>query len=86
MPRNGIAVTVIFPGRPKVGYPPLKLVIPKKPSTTLEGAPDTPEYRIKGSVNGRDVWVFVDIRRTHPTQAQLVAAQRVVSGIRFARR
>lgn len=86
MPRNGIVVTVIFPGRPKVGYPPsLKLVIPKKPSTTLEGAPDTPEYRIKGSVDGRDVWVFVDIRSAHPTRAQLAAAQRVVTGIHFAR-
>lgn len=85
MPRDGIAVTVIFPGRPRAGSPPLRLRLPKQPSTTLKGAPGTPEYRINGSANGREVMVFVDIRRAHPTVAQLAAAQRVVSGIRFTR-
>src|SRR5215203_5412890 len=47
MPKNGVAVGVFFP-RKVPQYPPLKLVLPKKPkpATTLEGAPDTPEYRI----------------------------------------
>lgn len=84
MPRDGIAVTVIFPGRPRAGYPPLRLRLPKRPSTTLEGAPDTPEYRIRGHVHGRDVEILVDIRRPRPTAALLRLAQRVVSGIRFA--
>lgn len=85
MPRNGIAVTVSFPDRSRLRYPPLKLIIPKTPSTTLEGAPGTPEYRIKGRVNGRNVLVFVAVRRAHPTRTQLAAAQRVVAGIRFVR-
>ncbi len=83
MPKNGIAVTVIFPNRSHLRYPPLKLIVPKTPSATLEGVPGTPEYRIKGRVNGRDVLVFVAIRRARPTRTQLAAAQRVVAGIRF---
>jgi hypothetical protein len=82
MPRNGIAVQVFFPNAtPR--YPPLKLVVPRSPTTTLKGAPDTPEYRIHGLVNGRYVEVWVDIRRPHPTQAQLRLAQRAVSAVRF---
>ena len=61
MPRNGIAVTVSFPDPSRLRYPPLTLIIPKTPSTTLEGAPGTPEYRIKGRVNGRNVLVVEDI-------------------------
>ena len=85
MPKNAIAVSVFFPRRKTARYPALKLVLPTMPATTLEGAPDTPEYRIHGRVLGRDVEVWVDIRRPKPTEAQLKAAQRVVSGIRFAR-
>jgi hypothetical protein len=82
MPKNSIAVGVFFPKRVPQ-YPPLKLVLPMRPATTLEGAPDTPEYRIHGRVRGRNVAIWVDIRRPRPTKAQLRAAQRVVSGIRF---
>lgn len=45
MPRNAIAVNVFFPSEAR-RYPPLKLVMPKTPATTLDGAPDTPEYHI----------------------------------------
>jgi hypothetical protein len=83
MPRNGIAVQVFFPPGEKAQLPPLKLVMPRLPATTLEGAPDTPEYRIHGRVAGRDVEVWIDIRRPHPTAAQLRLAQRVVSALRF---
>lgn len=83
MPKNGIAVNVFFPLQ-TAHYPSLKRVLPKVPATTLEGAPDTPEYRIHGRVRGRDVEVWVDIRRVRPTKAQLRFAQRVVSAIHFA--
>ena len=76
-------MTVFFPNERRSTYPPLRLLIPKRPTTTLEGAPDTPEYRIHGRVLGRDVEVWIDIRRPHPTQAELRAAQRVVSQLRF---
>jgi hypothetical protein len=82
MPRNGIAVWVSFPQQTS-RYPPLKLVLPRSPATTLEGAPDTPEYRIHGRVGGHDVEVWVDIRRPHPTRKLLRLAQRAVSAIRF---
>ena len=64
-------------------YPRLKLILPRTPATTLEGAPDTPEYRIHGRIDGRDVEVWIDIRRVHPKQALLRLAQRVVEAIRF---
>lgn len=83
MPRNGIVVNVFFPLERRPHYPPLRLVIPKRPATTLEGAPDTPEYRIHGRVHGRDVEVWIDIRRKRPTETQLRAAQQVVAGLRF---
>jgi hypothetical protein len=83
MPRDAIAVSVYFLGG-RAHYPPLRLVLPKRPATTLEGAPDTPEYRIHGRVDGRDVEVRIDIRRRSPTPRQLGLAQRVVSSIRFA--
>ena len=83
MPKNGIAVNGFFLPRTSPHYPPLKLELPKAPATTLEGAPDTPEYRIHGRVGGRDVEVWIDIRDPHPTNAQLRVAQRVVSAIRF---
>ena len=82
MPKDGIAVNVFFP-TDTPHYPPLKLVMPKSPATTLEGAPDTSEYRIHGRVKGRDVEVWVDIRRPHPTKKQLRFAQRAVSAVRF---
>jgi hypothetical protein len=85
MPKNGVAVSVLFLLSRTATYPPLRLVLPRKPATTLEGAPDTPHYRIRGRVLGRDVEISVDIRRPHPTKAQLRAAQAVVSAIRFAR-
>lgn len=82
MPKGGIAVTVFFPND-RACYPSLKLKMPTRPTTTLEGAPDTPEYRLHGRVKGRLVEVWVDIRQPHPTQAQLRFAQRVVAAIRF---
>ena len=83
MPKSGIAVTVFFPLERRPQYPLLKLVIPQRPATTLEGALDTPEYRIHGRTRGRDVEIWIDIRRPYPSQAKLRAAQRVVSGLRF---
>jgi hypothetical protein len=83
MPKNGIAVNVFFPITKTAHYPPLRLVLPKAPATNLKAAPDTPEYRIHGRVSGRDVEVWVDIRRLHPTKPQLRVAQRVVAAIRF---
>jgi hypothetical protein len=83
MPRGGIAVYVHFlPGKPH--FRPLRLVLPRRPATLLEGTRDTPEYRIYGRVNRSDVIIFVDIRRLHTTHAQLVAARRVVSLVRFS--
>ena len=53
MPRDGIAVTVYFPHvRGRQRYRPLRLVLPRRPSTLLEGTHDTPEYRIFGRVRG----------------------------------
>lgn len=82
MPRNGIAVTVIVLPK-RVGYPPLRLTLPKRPAGTLEGVANTREYRIFGRTRGRDVEIRVAIRRLSPTPGQLRQAQRVVSGIRF---
>jgi hypothetical protein len=82
MPRNAIAVNVYYP-TDAARYPPLRLTMPNAPITTLEGAPDTAEYRIHGRVNGRDVEVWIDIRRPKPTPTQLRLAQRVVSAVRF---
>jgi hypothetical protein len=85
MPRGGIAVSVYFPHPGgKQGYRPLRLVLPRRPATLLEGTRDTPEYRIFGRVHGVDVNIFVDIRRLHPSGRQLRNAQRVVSAIRFS--
>ena len=83
MPRDGIAITVWFFPKKTPRFPPLNLAIPRSPATTLEGAPDTPEYRIRGRVNGHDVEVWVDIRRPHPTQRLLRLAQQAVSALRF---
>lgn len=83
MPRGGIAVNVFFPTA-KTRFPPLKLVLPRRPATFLEGTTDTPEYRIEGRVGDTNVFVFVDIRRKQPTALDLRIAQRVVSSIRFA--
>jgi len=82
MPRGGIVVRVFFPDteeRP----PALRLVLPARPATTLDGTTDTPEYRVHGLVAGRDVEVWIDIRRLHPTRADRRAAQRALSSIRF---
>lgn len=85
MPRGAIAVTVYFPHpRGKQRYGSLRLLLPRRPATLLEGTRDTPEYRIFGRVRGVDANIFVDIRRLHPSRAQLRAAQRVVSSIRFS--
>jgi hypothetical protein len=83
MPRNGIAVQVFFLREATPHYRRLRLVMPRSPATTLDGHPDTPEYRIHGRVDGHDVEVWVDIRRPHPTQQQLRLAQRAVSAVRF---
>jgi hypothetical protein len=84
MPRGGAAVSVWFPHpRQKQRYRPLRLVLPRQPATFLEGTRDTPEFRIYGRVDGVDVNIFVDIRRLHPTVADLRSARRVVSSVRF---
>jgi hypothetical protein len=83
LPRNGIAVQVFFLREATPHFQRLKLVMPRSPATTLDGHPDTPEYRIHGRVDGRDVEVWVDIRRPHPTQQQLRLAQDAVSAVRF---
>jgi hypothetical protein len=82
MPRNGIAVSVFFVNDAR-RLRPLRLVVPRSPATTLEGAPDTPEYRIEGSVDGHDVDVFIDIRRRRPTRGQLRVVQRVLDAVHF---
>lgn len=82
MPLGGIAVNVFFP-RATTALRPLKLILPSRPATFLEGTTDTPEYRIQGRVLGRNVYVWVDIRRKRPTALDLRIAQKVVSSIRF---
>jgi hypothetical protein len=82
MPPGGIAVSVFFPTA-KTRFPLLKLVLPHRPATLLDGTTDTPEYRIEGRVHSTNVFVFVDIRRKQPTVSDLRHAQRVVSSIRF---
>jgi hypothetical protein len=82
MPRDGIAVWVLFPSNGR-RYQPLKLVLSRSPATTLEGAPDTPEYHVFGNVRGWNVEIRVDIRRSHPTRRELRLAQRVLSAMRF---
>lgn len=84
MPRGGIVVRVFFPPGEKAPLPPLRLVLPKAPATTLEGAPDTPEYRLHGRVAGRDAEVWIDVRRPRPTPGELRTLRRVLSAIRFA--
>lgn len=82
MPRGGIVVRVFFPNT--AAHPSaLRLALPAKPAVLLEGTTDTPEYRLSGRVAGRAVEVWVDIRRPRPTPAELRAAQRVLSQIRF---
>jgi hypothetical protein len=83
MPRDATVVRDFFPTT-ATRYSPLKLVLPRKPATLLEGTRDTPEYRIRGRTHGRNVEVWVDIRRRHPTRAELRAAQDVVAAIRFS--
>jgi hypothetical protein len=82
MPEGGIIVNVTFPTA-RTRFKPLRLVLPPRPTTMLEGTKDTPEYRIEGRVHDRNVIVFVDIRNPHPTIAELRIAQSVVSAIRF---
>jgi len=82
MPKGGIIVNVTFPSVP-ARYKPLRLVLPRRPTTLLEGTSDTPEYRIAGRVRGVNVLILVDIRNRHPTAAERRVAQRVVSSIRF---
>jgi hypothetical protein len=82
MPPGGIAVSVFFP-RVTTLFRPVKLILPSRPATFLEGTTDTPEYRIQGRVLGRNVYVWVDIRRKRPTALDLRIAQKVVSSIRF---
>jgi hypothetical protein len=82
IPRNGIAVNVFFV-RDTPPNPPLRLHLPASTKFTLDGAPDTPEYRIHGRVRQHNVEVWVDIRRSHPTTRQLRLAQQAVSALRF---
>ena len=85
MPGGGIAISVYFPHRrQRQRYRPLRLVLPRRPATLLEGTRDTPEYRLYGRVRGVDVNIFVDIRRLHPISAELRTAQRVISNLRFS--
>lgn len=83
MPRGGIAVDVLFLSV-NAHYRPLRLVLPRRPAGLLKGTRDTPEYRIYGRVRGVDLMISLDIRRLHPSQAQLSAARRVVSHLRFS--
>ena len=84
MPRGGIVVRVFFPPGAKAPRPALRLVVPKAPATTLEGVPDTPEYRLRGRVAGRDAEVWIDVRRPRPTPGELRTIRRVLAAIRFA--
>jgi hypothetical protein len=82
IPRNGIAVSVFFV-RDTPAYPPLRLRLAAKTRFVLDGAPDTPEYRVRGRVRGHNVEIHVDIRNPHPSRARVRLAQRVVAAIRF---
>jgi hypothetical protein len=82
IPRGGIVVTVFF-AKDTAHLPALKLVVPRHAATMLEGTTDTPEYRLQGRVNGRDVEVWIDIRKPHPNQTQLRIVQRVISALCF---
>jgi hypothetical protein len=82
MPKGGIIVDVTFPTA-RTRFKPLRLVLPRRPTMTLEGTKDTPEYRIEGRTRGRNVIIYVEIRKVHPTIAEVRTAQRVVSAIRF---
>lgn len=82
MPRGGIIVNVTFPTVAQ-RFKSLQLVLPKHPTTLLEGTKDTPEYRIEGRTHGVNVLISVDIRNVRPTAAERRKAQRVVSSIRF---
>jgi hypothetical protein len=82
MPEGGIIVNVTFPTA-GAKFKPLRLVLPARPTTTLEGTQDTPEFRIQGRTHGANVLIFVDIRNRRPTASELRIAQRVVSAIRF---
>lgn len=82
IPRDGILVHIFFVhGTPP--YPRLRLRLPHSTRFTLEDAPDVREYRISGRVLGRNVEVWTEIRRRHPTARQLRIAQSVVSALRF---
>ena len=63
-------------------FKPLRLVLPRRPTTMLEGTKDT-EYRIEGRTRGTNVLIYVDIRDPDPTVAELRIAERVFSAIRF---
>ena len=82
MPTGGIIVNVTYPTA-RTKFKPLRLVLPRRPTTMLEGTKDTLEYRIEGRTHGTNVLIYVDIRNPHPTVPELRIAERVVSAIRF---
>ena len=64
----------------------LPLHLPRTTAHTFEGADNIPEYRILGRIGeSYNFEVRVVIDRHRPTPAQLDAAQRAVSAIRFPR-
>ena len=83
MPQGGVIVNVFFPPGEKKALAPLRLVLPPRPATLLEGTTDTPEYRIHGRVSGRDVEVWVDVRGGRPSRSKRRLIQHVLSSLRF---
>lgn len=64
----------------------LPLRLPATTSSTLEGAPKVPEYRVLGRIGeSYNFEVRVEINNPHPDAALLSTAQHVVSAIRFPR-
>jgi hypothetical protein len=64
--------------------PPLQLADATRSGFPGPRGDELPLYRIRGRFAGRydlDVWVFYG--RRHPTKAQLAAAQRMLSGVRW---
>jgi len=87
MPRDGIMINVLTyrRRRSRHDYPRrrLPLTLPSVTSDTLEGAPDTPEYRVFGRTRTIDYEVRVDIRNPHPSRRLLELAQRAVNTLRL---
>jgi hypothetical protein len=92
MPPDGIAIGVsligpVIPGdERRADYPPadeLPLELPRTTTSSLEGSPDVPEYRVFRRTPDYLVEVRADINNPEPGAALLDEAQSVVSRLRL---